>query len=168
MLSEPKIETLPAQHYAAIRARIPMREMPSLPPLWGEVFGWLASKGIEPAGAPFWNYRVVDMENTMEIDVGVPVAAPVIGNERMIADVLPAGQYVTALYTGNVMDDGLMRATGDLLEWARKNGVVWDKWQSGATGEGWKARVEFYLTNPDDEPDLDKWETELAFKTADS
>jgi hypothetical protein len=45
---------------------------------------------------------------------------------------------------------------------------VWDKWQSGTTGEGWKARVEFYLTDPDDEPDLEKWETELAFKVADS
>jgi hypothetical protein len=104
----------------------------------------------------------------MEIDVGVPVAAPIEGDGRVIADVLPAGSYVTTIYTGNVMNDGLMRATGDLLAWAEKNGVMWDKWQSGATGEGWKARVEFYLTDPDDEPDLDKWDTELAFKVADS
>jgi effector-binding domain-containing protein len=115
MLSEPKIEQRPTQHYAAIRARVPMREMPTLPPLWDEVFGWLASKGIALAGAPFWNYRIIDMENTMEIDVGVPVTAPIEGDGRVIADVLPAGRYVTTTYTGNVMNDGLMRATGDLL-----------------------------------------------------
>jgi effector-binding domain-containing protein len=168
MLSEPKIEQRPDQHYAAIRANIPMREMPSLPPLWDEVFGWLKSKGITPAGAPLWNYRVIDMEATMEIDVAVPVAAPIEGDGRVLAGVMPAGRYVIALFTGSVMDDGLMRATGDLLAWADKNGVVWDKWQSGATGEGWQARAEIYLTDPDNEPDLNKWETELAFKTADS
>lgn len=168
MLSEPKIEQRPAQPYAAIRARVPMSQFPTLPPLWDEVFGWLAGKGVASAGAPFWNYRIIDMENTMEVDVGVPVDTPVQGDGRVTADVLPAGHYVTALYTGSVMDDGLMRATGDLLAWAEQNGVVWDKWQSGATGEGWKARTEFYLTNPDEEPDLDKWETELAFKVADS
>jgi hypothetical protein len=27
--------------------------------------------------------------------------------------------------------------------------------------------VEFYLTDPDDEPDMSKWETEVAIKLAD-
>lgn len=167
MLSEPKIEARPALHYVAIRSNIRMSEMPTLPMLHDEVFEWLKSKNIAPAGAPFWNYRVIDMENTMEIDVGVPVDNPIEGEGRIIAGVLPAGRYVTTTYTGNVMGDGLMRATGDLLAWAEQNGVVWDKWQHGATGEGWKARTEFYLNGPDDEPDFDKWKTDLAFKTAD-
>jgi hypothetical protein len=34
-------------------------------------------------------------------------------------------------------------------------------------GEHWGCRVEFYLTNPTEEPDLSKWETQLAFRLAD-
>ena len=57
-----------------------------LPPLWGEVYRWLASKGLKPAGAPLWRYRVIDMAAKLEIDVAVPVAAAVIGDNRVIAD----------------------------------------------------------------------------------
>lgn len=164
MMTEPKIEQRAEQPYVAIRRRVTMSEMPGLPPLWDQVFGWLGSKGIAPAGAPFWNYRVVDMENQLEIDVAVPVAQAVPGEGQIIADALPAGRYVTTVYTGRYDDDGLMRATGDLLVWADKNGVVWDKWQDGATGEGWRARAEIYLTDPAEETDPNKNETELAFK----
>ena len=71
-----------------------------LPPLWGEVYGWLASKGLKPAGAPLWRYRVIDMPAKLEIDVAVPVAAAVIGYSRIIPDILPAGSYATLIYTG--------------------------------------------------------------------
>jgi effector-binding domain-containing protein len=107
------------------------------------------------------------MQGKMEIETAVPVAAPVTGDNRVIVDVLPAGRYATLIYTGPYEGDGLMRATADLLAWAEKKGIVWDKWQVGTTGEGWKARVERYLTDPDEEPDPSKWETELAFKLAD-
>jgi effector-binding domain-containing protein len=163
MMSEPKIEERAEQPYVAIRRRVKMSEMPTLPQQWGEVRRWLESKGISPSGAPFWNYRIVDMEDKLEIDVGWPVASPIAGEGQIIADSLPAGRYVTTIYTGRYDDDGLMRATGDLLAWADKNGIPWDKWLHGATGEGWRARVEHYLTDNDAEPD--KNETELAFKT---
>jgi hypothetical protein len=34
-------------------------------------------------------------------------------------------------------------------------------------GERWGGRVEFYLTNPAEQPDLTKWQTQLAFRLAD-
>lgn len=34
-------------------------------------------------------------------------------------------------------------------------------------GEAWAGRFEFFLTNPDDQPDRSRWDTELAFKLAD-
>ena len=167
MITEPKIEDRNEQHYVGIRTQVTMQEMgPVLPPLWGEVYGWLASKGLKPAGAPLWRYRIVDMEAKMEIDVGVPVATTVTGDGRVTADILPAGRYATLIYTGPY--DGLMRATGDLLDWAKEKAIVWDKWPVGPTGEGWRARVENYLTDPKEEPDSAKWETELAFKLADT
>ena len=48
---------------------------------------------------------------------------------------------------------------------ARRRGLTWDR-SDGAEGEQWVARLEFYLTDPDDEPDMNKWETELAFRVA--
>jgi hypothetical protein len=70
MITEPKIEDRNEQHYVGIRTQVTVQEMgPVLPPLWGEVYGWLASKGLKPAGAPLWRYRVVDMEAKMEIDM---------------------------------------------------------------------------------------------------
>ena len=166
MITEAKIEDRNEQHYVGIRTKVTMQELgPVLPPLWGEVYGWLASKGLKPGGAPLWRYRIIDMVAKMEIDVGVPVATAVTGDGCVIADTIPAGRYATLIYTGPY--DGLMRATADLLAWAEKKGIVWDKWPAGPSGEGWRARIENYLTDPKEEPDSAKWETELAFKLAD-
>jgi hypothetical protein len=106
------------------------------------------------------------MEAKMEIDVGVPVATTVTGDGRVTAEILPAGRYATLIYNGPY--DGLMRATAHLLAWAKGKGIAWDKWPVGPTGEGWRARVENYLTDPKEEPDSAKWETELIFKLADT
>jgi effector-binding domain-containing protein len=166
MITEPKIEDRNEQPYVGIRTQVTMQEIGKvLPPLWGEVYGWLASKGLKPAGAPLWRYRVIDMAAKMEIDVGVPVATAVTGDNRITADILPAGRYATLIYTGPY--EGLMPATGDLLDWAENKGIVWDKWPAGPKGEGWRARIENYLTDPTKEANPAKWETELAFKLAD-
>jgi hypothetical protein len=44
---------------------------------------------------------------------------------------------------------------------------VWDSWAAG-NGEGFGARLESYLTDPQEEPDLAKWETEVAIRLADN
>ena len=166
MIIEPKIEHRNGRPYVGIRAQVKMQELGrTLPPIWGEVYGWLASKGLKPAGAPLWRYRVIDMAVKLEIDVAVPVAAAVIGDNRIIADILPAGRYATLIYTGPY--EGLRQATADLLAWAGKKDIVWDKQPAGPKSEAWRARVENYLTDPTKEPDPAKWETELAFKLAD-
>jgi hypothetical protein len=46
MITEPKIEDRNDQHYVGIRTQVTMQELGKLlPPLWGEVYGWLANKG---------------------------------------------------------------------------------------------------------------------------
>jgi len=164
--TEPKLAHRDEQPYVAIRSQVTMQELGTvLPPLIGEVFGWLGSKGVEPAGAPFWRYLVIDMEAKLEIDVAVPVATAVAGEGRIIADVLPAGRYAVLMHTGPY--DDLIEVTAALLAWAEEKGLVWDKWSAGPRGEGWRARIETYFTDPTEEPDPAKWETELAFKLAD-
>jgi len=59
MLTEPKLEQRDPQPYVAIAAHVPMKDWGDiLPPLWGEVFGWLGTQGIAPTGAPFIRYVV--------------------------------------------------------------------------------------------------------------
>jgi effector-binding domain-containing protein len=163
MLSQPKLEQRAEQHYAAIRAQPTMRTIgPTAGPLLGELFGWLEGHGIAPAGPPFFRYLVIDMEGELQLDVGVPVENAISPEGSVIAGSLPAGEYATALHTGHY--DGLADATAELLEWADRNGIVWDREQTPA-GEAWGARVEHYLTNPDEEPDPARFETLLAFRT---
>jgi DNA gyrase inhibitor GyrI len=135
-----------------------------VPPLNGEVFRWLAARGIAPAGPPFWRYNVIDMARTLEVEAGVTVAAATTGDGRVIAGVLPAGRYATVRHVG--APDTLVAATAALRDWAAASGLKWDMVQSPA-GERWGCRLENYLSDPDVEPDLTKWVTELAFRLAD-
>ncbi len=164
MIPEPKLEDRDVQHYVGIRSQVTMQELPTAMDQLGEVFTWLESKGVTPTGAPFIRYLVIDMEAKLEIDVALPVASAMTGESHMIADVLPAGRYVTLLYAGDYST--LVGVVAELLAWAEKQGLVWDKWPVHPSGEGWRARIETYLTNPAEEPDPQKWQTELVFLLA--
>jgi|SRR5580692_896179 effector-binding domain-containing protein len=165
MVAEPQLAERSAQPYVAIQALVTMQDLGAvLPGLHPEVFGWLGERGIAPAGAPFWKYNVVDMDRQLEVEVGVPVAAPVPGDDRVRAGVLPAGRYATLWHTGHPA--GLADATATLLEWAAGQGLAWDCTRTDE-GDRWGARLEIYETDPAQEPDLSKWETQLAFRLAD-
>jgi effector-binding domain-containing protein len=128
-----------------------------------EVFGWLGARGLAPAGAPFFKYNVIDMTRELEVEAGVPVAAPVDGDGTVLFGVLPAGRYATLTHVGHPSE--LVDATKALLDWAAGQGLSWDV-SPGDRGERWGSRLEIYLTDPSVEPDMSKWETELAFRLA--
>ena len=165
MSEEPSIVERSAVPYAAIRVRVTMDELGTVvPPLNGEVFQWLAARGVAPAGAPFWKYNVIDMQGSLEMEAGVAVAAPVSGDDRVLSGVLPPGRYVRQRQVGH--PSTLMPATTALLDWAAVHGLAWDKVET-PEGDRWGARLEIYLTNPRDEPDMNKWVMELVFRLAD-
>ncbi len=160
----PTVVTRAAQPYVGIRRRVTMRTMADVADAIPEIFGWLAGRGVEPAGAPFLRYHVIDMAGPMDVEAGVPVDAvpPVDGEVR--AGALPAGRYVTVSAVGH--PDRLVDVTADLLRWASEAGLVWDR-QPGPDGERWGCRLECYPTDPAVEPDMNRWTTELAFRLAD-
>lgn len=161
MGESPIIETRMDQPYAAIPVKVRMEELGSVvPPLTGQVYGWLAARGITPSGPPFWRYIVVDMDNELELETGVSVASPVEANGELRAGVLPAGRYATVLHTGH--PDTLVTATRDLLEWAAERGLEWD-----SDGTTWGCRLEEYLSDPQEVPDMREWQTRLAFRLRD-
>lgn len=164
LMTEPTIESRPERPYVAITRRVSMESFASVvPALLGQVFGWLTDAGIEPARPPFFRYALINMPGQMEISAGVPIPAAVAGDGGVEAGTIPAGRYVTAMHTGHPSE--LMEATGRLLEWAEAAGVTWAM-HPESDGEHWDGRFEFYFDSPDDQPDMTKWRTELAFLTA--
>ena len=164
MQAAPQIETRAGRPYVAIRARVPHAELDGLGARFGEVFAWLGARGLTPAGAPFFRYNVIDMARELEVDAGVPVAAAVDGDGHVVSGALPAGRYATLTHVGHPSE--LVGVTGSLLDWAAAQGLTWDM-SPGEYGERWGGRLETYLTDPGEEPDMSKWVTELAFRLAD-
>jgi effector-binding domain-containing protein len=164
MTAQPRIEDRPEQHYVGVRALVTMQTIGSIADRLPEVFGWLGARGIEPAGAPFFRYHLIDMERKLDVEVGVPVAAAPTGDGDILTGVLPAGRYATVTHVGH--PDDLVRVTGELLGWAAGHGLRWDMAETDR-GQRWGCRLEVYKTDPDVEPDMARWETELAFRLAD-
>jgi len=163
-MSAPEIVTRAEQPYVAIRGHVSMADIGALAVRTPEVFAWLGARGLAPAGPPFLKYNVIDMARQLEIDNGVPVAAPTSGDGEVVAGVLPAGRYATLTHVGHPSE--LMEVTKALLDWAAGQRLTWDM-SPGIAGERWGCRLEIYLTDPRAEPDMSKWVTQLAFRLAD-
>ena len=160
----PEVTQRAVQPYAGISAWVTMETIGSVAHRIPEIFGWLGAHGIAPAGPPFFRYHVIDMQRELQVEVGVPVASPAADEGEVRAGTLPAGRFAVMTHTG--APNTLVAATAELLDWAQAQGLAWDVSRTDA-GEHWGCRVEFYLTNPAEEPDASKWQTQLAFRLAD-
>jgi effector-binding domain-containing protein len=164
-ITEPKLDERTEQPYMGIRTQVPMKEMGQglIPRLHGEVMAYLKKQGVEPAGAPFIRYWVISMPGKMDIELGWPVTRALPGDSRVAAGALPSGRYASLIYTG--IKNGVA-GNKALLDWGAQQGLVWDNWSTDA-GDAFAARYETFLTDPADEPNLAKWETEVAIRLAD-
>jgi effector-binding domain-containing protein len=162
--AEPAVVTRSEQPTVGITGAVTMRTIPTIADRIPEVFGWLAARGIEPAGAPFLRYHVIDASRELLIEAGVPVAAPVDGDGEVRPGVLPGGRYATIVHIGR--PDELIGVTALLLDWATAQGLSWDVTDTDA-GERWGCRLEIFNSDPAVVPDPAQWETELAFRLAD-
>jgi len=160
----PEITQRAEQPYAGISTWVTPAALGSVADHIPEIFGWLGARGIAPAGPPFFRYIVIDMERQLLVEVGVPVASAVEDDGEIRGGTLPAGRFAVMTHTG--APDTLMAPTAALLDWAQAQGLAWDVSDTDA-GEEWGCRLENYLTDPAEQPDLSKWQTELAFRLAD-
>ena len=151
------------QPYLGITASVTMDDFSPVADRFPEIFGQLADRGVQPAGPPFFRYRVIDMEREMVIEAGVPVAEP-FDVDGLDADVLPAGRYVTTTFTGHPKQ--LVTVTADLLGWAADQDLTFEEY-AGPQGDVWGCRLEFHETDPAVESDMNRWTTTLAFRLAD-
>jgi effector-binding domain-containing protein len=164
MRQEPQIQERAAQHYAGIPMTVTMDGLSSaVDSAFSELFPWLASQGIAPAGPPLIRYLVIDMAGDLQIEMAVPVAAPVAASGRIQPGILPGGRYAVLRHTGPY--DGLIASNAALQRWAQEQGIQFDTWDT-AQGSAWRSRAEHYLTDPSQEPDPAKLETDVAYLIA--
>lgn len=163
-LLPPRIETRPAQ--PCVRITVTGIRQPDigtrLPALLPELFGWLAARGVAPAGAPFFRYVTMGQGEGMTVDVGVPVAAGVAGDERVQPDALPAGRYAVLTHVGDFAN--VHAANVALHEWLQAHRLAAAP-VDGRESPG--AHLESYLSDPATEPDPSKWVTEVAIRLQD-
>jgi effector-binding domain-containing protein len=160
-MSTPSVVERGEQHYVGATRAVTMEHFAPVADRIPELIGELAGRGIAVAGAPFLRYHVIDMENELVVEAGVPVDGPVDGVGD--AGVLPAGRYAVLVHEGH--PDDLIAATDALLTWADEHGHALDS-VPGEHGDVWACRLETFLTNPMEVPDQNAWRTEIAILLA--
>lgn len=165
MLTLPEIIERPAQPYAFVPFTVRMDQM-QVPADQGfpQLFAYLDTHGLEAAGAPFYNYRRIDMTDTLDVEAGIPLvgAGPEDGEVR--TGMLPAGRFMTLAWRGPY--DALEKVTGMLVGWSRQSGQPFDMHEA-EDGDHFACRLEIYETDPSAVPDPQDWVTTLSFKLRD-
>jgi effector-binding domain-containing protein len=118
----------------------------------GELFSWLGSHGIAPAGHPFVLYHTFDPE-ALDAEVCVPVERPVEGTERIQARILPPTHAVSTIHVGPYETIGETYTA--LMAWARTNEVT--------IGGPMK---EIYLNGPGEAASPAEYRTEIQMPAA--
>ncbi|WP_051350452.1 GyrI-like domain-containing protein [Dyadobacter alkalitolerans] len=161
MLSEPTIQRRGELHYLAIAETIHMQQIPDvLPPLIPAVMQYMEDRGIKAAGPDFFLYKSMDQSGEMDCEAGFPINEAAEGDGYIRAGVFPAGNYASIIYTGDFKD--MMQAHVALENYIKEQGLV----EKSATENGrteWGGRTEFYLVDPELEPNPEKWQTEIVF-----
>lgn len=130
----------------------------------GDVAGWVGEQGGELEGPLYIRYYDIAMPVKMEVEIGFFVKPGLSqDDDRVSIGEMPAGRYLNTRYTGHY--DGLMDATACVVGFARQKGIQWDSWET-QDGEGFAARFELYISDPDENPDPQTWITDIAIKVA--
>ena len=84
----------------AVRVTVAVEDLPkALGDGYGEIMGYLASRGVQPSGMPFAMYYNMDMHN-LDVEMGLPVAEPLEGQGRIGPGTLPGGKAVVEMHVG--------------------------------------------------------------------
>ena len=161
---DPIVKVRGEQPYVAVRGVVSLETVNEIADRLPEVFEWLGERGLEAVDAPFLRYRFIEMPGRLEVEAGVPVAGGVTGGDEVMAEILPAGRYVSVTHFGR--PEGLVGVIAELLRWGGEHRVSWDVVEAD-DGQQWGCRLEVFRTNPAEQPNPDEWGTELLFRLAD-
>jgi len=146
----PEIVELDPQNAIAVRGDVAIADLPEF---FERAFSTAAAaaetSGVEITGPPFGFYPEMPTD-TVAVEAGFPVAAPVEAVGDAHPFVLPAGQAVQAMHVGSY--DTMEQTYVDLQAWMAEQGL------HPASGM-W----ECYLSDPRTEPDPNTWRTKIVW-----
>lgn len=165
MLTLPKTTQREAQAYIYVPFTVTMQQMQQ-PANEGFalLFAHIEKHGLKPVGDAFYNYRRINMEETLDVEAGIAVEALGPESGRVKNGTLPAGNFIGVSWHGH--PDDLITVTGVLIGWVNITGQSFDM-EAKADGDHFACRLEIYESDPVEEPDMNKWVTTLAFKLKD-
>jgi len=167
--------------YVAFRDRVPFTGFETYTgAMRAKLLAWLRNHPVDAAGPAFLRLHVIDSSGRATVSVGVPVASPdaaaavaaaatawapqvVLGKlparaPQIVADVLPAGRYATLSFVNHAVKANLM-----LGEWCAEQGFEIERRRDDA-GDTFVARVETWLTDPNEERRVSRQHVRLDFK----
>jgi effector-binding domain-containing protein len=134
---------------AVIHTRVDVAGIPTrLAECFPELMASLARRAIPVAGVPFVRYLTAP-PGEMEIEVGVPVPDRVEPDGRVEPGELPGGLVAVATHHGAY--DRIAETYGAMMRWIGEH-------DRRPVGPMW----ECYRTDPQQEPDPSRWETEIV------
>lgn len=143
-----ELRTLEPQPTAVIHETVPMAEIgPFVGRVFEEVGAYVGRAGVPMVGPPFSRYFGMPTD-TVDVEAGFPVAAPVPGEGRVVASGLPGGEVAVTTYLGPY--EGVPAAYDAIFRWIGEHGRQ-------PAGPFW----EVYFTDPLEEPDPAKWRTDV-------
>jgi effector-binding domain-containing protein len=165
MMSLPEISTRDEQYYVYVPFTVTMQQM-QRPANEGfpQIFEYIRAHGLTPVGDAFYNYRRINMADTLDVEAGIAVESPGPDAGRVRNGTLPAGRFVGLSWHGH--PDKLMDVTALLIGWLKETRQHLDVAEN-ADGDHFACRLEIYESDPADVPDMNEWVTRLAFKLKD-
>jgi effector-binding domain-containing protein len=148
MLDTPQITQTSAQQTAIIRLTVPRTDIQKvMGPGIKELMATVAAQGVGPAG-PWFTHHLRRPTDTFDLEISVPVTAPVTPAGRVTGGQRPAMKVARAVYRGPY--EGLAGAWGEFDAWVKANGhkPAADLW-------------EVYVAGPESGSDPAEWRTEL-------
>ena len=150
---QPRKVHLKEQPVAVVRERVPMA---SLTDFFSRAFGTVMAaarkQGASPAGPPFALYRGMPSE-TVDVEAGFPIAGNFTEADGVASGTLPETDALEALHVGPY----------DTLE-NTYNAILGQMEAEGLTPSD--TMWEYYLSDPEAEPDPAKWQTRVVWPVA--
>lgn len=116
---------------------------------YGRLYEVIELESLETTGMPFARYYGMPSD-TIDVELGVPVAEPYAGPADIRGSSLPEAEAVVAMHVGSY--DTLPETYDAIAQWMGARGMTPrpDMW-------------EFYLSDPETEPDPDQWLTQVVW-----
>ncbi len=104
-----------------IRVRTPVEALPNLiGESYGKILALMAEQNALPADAPYVGFYNMDMQD-LDVEIGIPVAAPIAGHGGIQAGSIPAGRRVFCIYRGPYT--GMEPIYAEMGAYIEKNGL---------------------------------------------